>query len=804
MIEVVDIGNVGSTDYITKESGHFYHGPMNTNKLEIATLTSFKSTYGTDLIFENANSDRVFDRQAAVQYYRPVSNSNAIINTNLSLFHGYGITPVFTAANPGLDLNLWIQVTSADDEYQLIGQNPSSFALDHPGDTILNTESITVTNEDAGGAFFTLGDGEFFSSLTDTTIEVKTTGFVEFDTPVVNNDGGVLESGLYHYKFTLVYDNQYESPLNYGEAVKKNLPIDGSDTVTYYDPISLTIKLPNGFFTNLNRRVTGIGVWRKKDGGEFDDYYQYKQDHVIRLDNAMWRHDLTKDTYSFTITDSNSDGAKYSDLVGISQTIRDTSLNYGLSAIHHGYMYVTKAWHEGLGDDIKRYIFKSQPFNYFAFNWTDDNVILPEVPIAMTSFNSRLYVWGKSSLYKIDPYSLMIEDEFKGISIANKNAYIKTEFGLCFFDENNIYLHDGNKPNPIGNAILYSSEASSDFHIDNLEGTNSAGNQGYIRIEQGFRELLISTINNGDSPNIHYLGKKHSFVITLSNEHKKGILFAYNLIKNRWDIWEGERPKSSVTGENANVLLNDGNRLYNILGSTSLQYHQYHKLPWDWHSNQLTFGADNQEKVFKTLSLSGTPSVFNYDFSEIAQYSTETASYNGLDYQKSRTNSIQAYIDDKQVDLVLYDKFYGTTNLGKTIVYSEPSSTTSTVLSIRTELRKVELDSSISSPDNDIGVVQEYIRPGHLIKIKDEIMFVLSIDITKDANLTNNFTTLGVIRNVMGTTAGTNYNNESVYIVSPKFKFPTGSKGKRLQIRLKKQEGYVDSIGVTYKVKAPK
>ena len=56
----------------------------------------------------------------------------------------------------------------------------------------------------------------------------------------------------------------------------------------------------------------------------------------------------------------------------------------------------------------------------------------------------------------------------------------------------------------------------------------------------------------------------------------------------------------------------------------------------------------------------------------------------------------------------------------------------------------------------------------------------------------------------MGTNAATHLDDSSVHIVSPKFKFPSGSKGRRLNIRLLKQSGYVDAIGVTYKDKSIK
>ena len=250
-------------------------------------------------------------------------------------------------------------------------------------------------------------------------------------------------------------------------------------------------------------------------------------------------------------------------------------------------MYVSQAWNRET-KNIRRYIFKSQPFNFFAFNWPDDNVILPEVPIALASWNSRLYAWGKNSLYKIDPYSLVIEDIFEGVSIFNKNAYVKTEYGLCFFDKNNIYLHNGNQPVPIGDAILYSSNTKSQYHT--VTGTD-ANDQGYVRIEQGFKELLDSTVANGDDINIHYIGERNSFTITLSNTLKEGKILVYNLKKSRWDIWDAPRPSASAVTKDSSLLIADNTTLYHILSSSSKQYTKYDKRKWDWFSKDLAFNV---------------------------------------------------------------------------------------------------------------------------------------------------------------------------------------------------------------------
>ena len=103
--------------------------------------------------------------------------------------------------------------------------------------------------------------------------------------------------------------------------------------------------------------------------------------------------------------------------------------------------------------------------------------------------------------------------------------------------------------------------------------------------------------------------------------------------------------------------------------------------------------------------------------------------------------------------------------------------------------------------------IQEFIRPGHLIKIDDEIMFVYGLGVSTNHESHYDSSIIAYVeRGVMGTTAAehTGGVDTSINIISPKFKFPSGSKGKNLKIKLLRQYGHVDGIGITYKGKKVK
>jgi hypothetical protein len=437
-----------------------------------------------------------------------------------------------------------------------------------------------------------------------------------------------------------------------------------------------------------------------------------------------------------------------------------------MATIYRGYMFVTHCYHPEM-QNIKHYIFRSLPDNFFTYDWSNEFCIMPEEPVAMASFNSRLYVWGKKKLYKVDPISLIIEEEYEGISITGRNAFVKTEFGLCFLDANNIYLHDGNRPNPIAGPILEAASFPTTADGENLK-----------KVQSGYKELVAQTLKNGDIPNVFYLAKANSFAISLSNSDNKGVIFTYNIVNKRWDLSDSPVPKGVASSKDNAILIGDGNLLWDFTSAEHKEYSQYQKKEWTWHSKEFVFDANTQEKVFKGLNIVGTPS-----FYEIG------ADSNSLEFTDTINNklSIRAYIDNKQVQLTRENKFYSSVLLGETYL-STAISADSTTIFLKTK----------DSTNN----LQTFIKPGHFIRIGSEIMYVNSYELSSDG--TENTAYLTVNRAQLNTIAIEHAVSDSIYIIAPRLKFASRSKGKRLKIVLEGQRGYVDSIGVVYKSKGVK
>ena len=272
-------------------------------------------------------------------------------------------------------------------------------------------------------------------------------------------------------------------------------------------------------------------------------------------------------------------------------------------------------------------------------------------------------------------------------------------------------------------------------------------------------------------PTVFFLNSKNSFAITLSNSEGKGRLFLYNILNQRWDLSESPRPKYVNSSSDGTVLLSDGNLLYNITSAEDEEFTNFARREWTWHSGDLTFGGDTQDKVFKSMNLTGTPSYFNIDDNS------------GFSSTASASNSIRMYINDSQVPLNIENKHYASTILGGTYL---------------SENLPIDTDEFEIKSENPVNTKQEFIRPGHYIKINDEIMWVSAI------NTTGITTKITVFRAQLSTAKAIHNVNAPISLIAPRLKITSNKKGKKLKIILEKQRGYIDSIGAVFKPKSIK
>jgi hypothetical protein len=119
-------------------------------------------------------------------------------------------------------------------------------------------------------------------------------------------------------------------------------------------------------------------------------------------------------------------------------------------------------------------IFRSKAGRFDVFDWTTDYLKLPTVPTAIHAFGGRIWVFDETHIYRINPSGLFIEDIYDGVGAYSQESVCVTEYGMFIADRNNMYWHDGQKPTPIGNAVLNRTDAMTgitDYSYKTLVGS---------------------------------------------------------------------------------------------------------------------------------------------------------------------------------------------------------------------------------------------------------------------------------------------------------------------------------------------
>ena len=405
----------------------------------------------------------------------------------------------------------------------------------------------------------------------------------------------------YFYRFSFVYDGFQESPL----GAARHIWSTGKQVL-----------LPFTFNTdNFPTRVTALRIYRATSVSETNHnvggFYHFVGEMDLtnidasNLSTSSWQVGLSGaikegDEHSSNFkyiryTDSGAAGATYETMSGLFEAMTDSNVQYKLSTQLNSSLFIANCNHHSQ-DTATNILYKSLPYKPSLINWALDFLKLPFVPTAIQAFNGRIYVFSQSQTLKIDPNNMFIEDEFSGAGCLNPDTVSISDFGMCYCDDNNIYLHTGQQPIPIGDSIL----------------TGDAG--------RGYLDLLDTS---SYSPKIIFDSKRKCFIVYFTTT----LAWSYNVIRRIWNIWTNPNLIGVVNGKKGEVLGIDssGGDLYQMYSSTTL------KDDWYWLSKRIGMQFKTQKKKFYEASIgytgdgSGdTPTVTAYyDYDTVATASTD-------------------------------------------------------------------------------------------------------------------------------------------------------------------------------------
>lgn len=557
-------------------------------------------------------------------------------------------------------------------------------------------------------------------------------GLVTFDLDS-SETGETFSSGTtIYYKLSLTYDGHQESPLSQFTIPSTQLTY-GQKEMT----MSLNINNANAF--GLNQRVTHINVYFTDD--LVIKPWTLAKSVLLNVSlNPLWVYNSSQERWKHRIKHVNS-GATYESLNGVSSNRARTMVNWGIARRMGNYYVYGNCSHPKISENVTNYLFRSKAGRPDVIDWVNDYLILPTKPVAIEAFRGKLYVWDNKDLYIINQEGFYVEDVMKGVGIMGRKAVVVTDFGMCFADINNVYLHDGVSARAIGEPILR--------------------NTLYKEWRVGYINAMQIALKQNHEVNVLFDAENRCFLVTtkgfcqdiclVDDQQRKGArAYSFNISKQRWDYVEIPNVKGFAQGMRNKIYLVDGNNIW--------EHRTLHseKHDWEWHSKNMTFGKDTQLKVFNKIKLTGSPSgVANTD--------------------------IIAYIDGTAKTLTSEYKNYTESSIGLSISLTD-SATTFTC----------------SSSDADL-TYSASIGKGMYLKINDEIVLVTTTSIDYSTNLL----TATISRAQLNTTASA-HSSSALSVLGLSYKFPSGSKGYKMRVELKNQTGKLDSIGFIFRGKGVK
>jgi hypothetical protein len=437
-------------------------------------------------------------------------------------------------------------------------------AADHDGTG--DAGIVYLFEQDGGGGFIT-------STYNDSTVASETYR-ERSDLRIAINSaaqatGTFSSSNTYFWKFSFMYDEYQESPLSFSF----------SHNPTNSKNIKLTIDLYQA--SSISKRASHLMIYRSSATGATattpDTFYRLVQNvplaNRFTLVSNGWGSSVDFRQLIFVDLEPNI-GASYEARTLMPQTLESSSVNYALSTQINSMHIVGKCYKAEI-PDAKNYLFKSKVNNFDQFDWTTDFLRLPTVPTALASFNGRIYAFDENNTYRINPQGFYVEDTFEGAGCSGAFAVVVTEYGMCYCDKNNIYLHDGKAPKPIATPIL-------------TGGTYSWHN--VTEPDYGHKVMFDS--------------KRKSFLIFFKGSDNYFYAWSYNLIHNRWDLLHfhnSQSPEGVLHGKNGELFVGvSGAYLSHYLGSTSTTLDL-----WEWQSKYMTMGEDTVKKMLYDVKVVG-------------------------------------------------------------------------------------------------------------------------------------------------------------------------------------------------------
>jgi hypothetical protein len=264
---------------------------------------------------------------------------------------------------------------------------------------------------------------------------------------------GILTTKKYYYRTVLRYQDYQGSPL-YQSTVPDSVILTAGQTSCLVDVFVDS--------TAINTRVTAVDVFRAESTStDSNPTTQYRL--VITADiRSGWALEAsgawtTRRRYSFY--DTGNYGVSYETEYGIPETLPNNRMDYAVSCLGAGYLFVTQGYNSELEVTsgnvslIQNIIYRSKRNAPDTFDWSNDFLVLPVRTVALHYFKGYLYAFDNSTMFVIDPENLVLVGRYDGYGVTNSLAVTSNESAMFFANKDNIFMHDGKSPIVISEPI---------------------------------------------------------------------------------------------------------------------------------------------------------------------------------------------------------------------------------------------------------------------------------------------------------------------------------------------------------------
>lgn len=412
-------------------------------------------------------------------------------------------------------------------------------------------------------------------------------GGVFIDIDGIGSTGAFTTGRRYFYKASIEYDGLQESPLSITSWRYDNVSTENHIVRIQVNPL------------NLSRRATGLNVYRAE--GESTD------DVAVGYYRRIKYLPFTRDVFGVTATNmqvgqfsdvNDIQGAAYEARTGIPETLDNTFVQYECAAFLNGELFVARCRHAELSD-ADHMIFKSRPFRFDTFDWSNQYLRLPEIPTAILPFNGRIYAFSFTNVYQINGEGMYVEMVYPGTGCFSQAAACTTDFGIMYCDRNNVYLVNEKGVQFVGDPIRQS-DWDPALCWEGLQHNSFTPRMVY---SSALKQIHIVAQANADNLRS----------------------FCFHVPGRRWDMWTipcdttllATYPEaaSPLTGKNGELIWVDPVQLYNMASQdasrkgymwVSKKYHgdtpsQIKK----WYIIRVTSSGGNPTTIIKQVAIDG-------------------------------------------------------------------------------------------------------------------------------------------------------------------------------------------------------